>query len=44
MEIMANRFQKCVLLMLPYTVSAAIAVHGVFGGFMLIPVRLNHDS
>jgi hypothetical protein len=41
---MADRFQKCVLLMLPYTASAAIAVHGILGKFMHIHVRFSDGS
>jgi hypothetical protein len=41
---MADRFQKCVLLMLPYTVSTAIAVHGILGKFMRISVRFSDGS
>jgi len=41
---MADRSQKCVLLMLPYTASAAIAMHGVLSRFMRIHVRFSDGN
>lgn len=41
---MADRFQKCVLLMLPYTASAATVAHAFLGRFMCIHVRFSDGS
>jgi hypothetical protein len=41
---MVDHFEKCVLLMLLYTASAVMAVHGVLGRFMRIYARCSDGS